>query len=1415
VLHEVGDPANRDLVLRRAVALRPTSPRVRHELARVLAATRHAREARALYADLAKKDPGNVEVRTALAELALAAGDHAEALDWLEGAGEGKALSAPWLRLFVDAAAGAPGLTEAQTALLEKAAAALVPPGSDSAQAVYLSRLSWALLRVGDRLKRPALRARAQALLDRAVALNPAEAGVRRELTGVLLAAGRPRDALPWLDALAKANPGDAALQRQLAGAALAAGDHRRALERVEALLKTDRANPELLVGFADAAAGAPRGVMTQGQVEIAQRLAAGSAKGVPDKAVYLSRLSWALLREGRRAEALAGLDRARALKPKATAARRELAGLLSAAGRHREALDWLEELAKANPGDAALRRQLAEATLWAGDAALGLRRLHEVLTADFEQPALWVHYVNAAAGLNKGALTAGQVRMAVRIAGRPVPKEAPSKVLYLSRLAWTLHCEEHAAEAGPLLDQAAALKPEDPKARRELAGVMLAAGRHKAGLRLFEGLTLTLEDRHQLMLLHAAARQFAEAETQCRAVLDKDPGNKRARQWLAHLALWGTHYARALGLYQALLTADPDQPGLWPGYVESAAMVKTLTPAQVRLVRAVFKRAGASSRDPVFLARLALVLHRHVERLTARPVPTASLVALATDPLTPLGAVAAEEARPTPARELLLRAVELRPKDATGLARLAWVVHQMGLGFHADRILDEAMALRPAEPAVRREVGDVLVATGRLKEGLGWFEELVKSFPANRELLIRRAEVTVWAGEYARGLDRLEKVLGPDLEPDSLWHTFVDAASSAPSMSASQLGIARKLAERPVPVKDVPGRAAYLSRLAWSLYREAERSGAKGPPATVNRLLDEALALKPAGRELRLELAGVLTATRRYGDAAGLYEGLARDFPGETEPRLRLAELALWGGDYERGLARFEKLWREGVRGRRVWAGFVDAAAALPSVGRPRAELALELADGVPAFADPREQAQYLSRLSWVLVREGKATGTAAWLKRAGTMLDEAVALRPADPRVRRELAGVLAAADQHAAGLKMFEGLPLDPEDRFQLAVLHAGLKQFDEAEAHLQAVLKARPGDRRARQWLAQVTLWRGRSAEALKLLEDRLTEDFRQPELWRAYATALAGVARPTPRQVELAVRIAGQPPGGGPDTATFLTRLAWALYREGKRVTNARLVEHAGALADRALALRPEGGDERRELAGVLAAVGKTKAAWALLDGLPPRDDDRRLRVNLLAADKRLDEAEAEARRLAEERPGDSEARLLLADVLGWNHKTAEAAAIYKGLLRANAADQGLRRRLAEVTLWSGDFDKALALYHDLLAADEDQPDLWPGYVDAAASARELPAGPHRRLLLLIAGQTRGAGRDPVFLARLSWVMRRLGEKARSVALLRAALARDPASREVRTRLAEALQAAGQYAEAERHYEYLLRTAPRR
>jgi tetratricopeptide (TPR) repeat protein len=772
-----------------------------------------------------------------------------------------------------------------------------------------------------------------------------------------------------------------------------------------------------------------------------------------------------------------------------------------------------------------------------------------------------------------------------------------------------------------------------------------------------------------------------------------------------------------------------------------------------------------------------------------------------------------AEQARPTSARRLWEKALQLRPREPVALARLAWVTHQLGFTTRGAQLLDEAISLRPTEPDTRREIGDVLVATGRLPEALRWFEDLAATSPNSRALQVRLAEVTVWAGQYERGLERVARLLDADETQRNLWPTFVDAASSAKTMTDKQVELARRLAAAPVPIEGAEAQMLYLSRLSWVLLREAKRLKPEEAPPLINALLDQALRLRAPQTQARRELAGVLTAARRFTDALTLYEGLARENPGDIQVRIRVAEVALWGGDHAGSLARFEALLRDGVRDPRVLAGYVAAAAAVPAITLAQAELAWQLSDRMPALEDKAAETAYRSHLAWILLREGRGAKP-EWLARAGVLLDQAVALKPTEPAIKRELAGVLSAAGRFAAGLELFEGMPLQWEDRLQRIGLLAGARRFDEAVKEAEAVLASRHNEPQARLWLARIALARGDHADALERARQLLEEDFERPELWRLFADAAGSADQLTAAQVRLALRIAEQLPCKQPAWIAALTRLAWALHQQAGRTGDDTLRATSAALAERALALDPRDPGERRELAGVLAAVGHPQSARQLLRGLTERTAaDCTLLVNLLAAEKDFDQAEAEARALVATQPDSFDAQLLLANVLSWNHKPEEALRVCERLQRSRPRDTRLTRRLAELSLSARRYDDALRYHHQLLADDWQQPDLWSGYVDAAASVKTLDLRPHKPFLLRITEQA-GTSRDAVFLTRFGWVLRRLEETKKSLPLLRRALALDPDSREIRRNLADALQAAGLYDEAERHYQHLLSTGAR-
>src|SRR5579871_6681835 len=145
--------------------------------------------------------------------------------------------------------------------------------------------------------------------------------------------------------------------------------------------------------------------------------------------------------------------------------ARRLLAGLLSWKKDYPAAIALLQQLSAEDPSDADLPARLAEVMVWSGDYAGALPRLQELLTTKFDQPALWQLFINAAASAPQ--LNAAQGGLAARI-GESITAAKSTDAAFLARLAWVLYRTKEAGKAGALLDQALALKPQDPGVRRE-----------------------------------------------------------------------------------------------------------------------------------------------------------------------------------------------------------------------------------------------------------------------------------------------------------------------------------------------------------------------------------------------------------------------------------------------------------------------------------------------------------------------------------------------------------------------------------------------------------------------------------------------------------------------------------------------------------------------------------------------------------------------------------------------------------------------------------------------------------------------------------------------------------------------------------------------------------------------------------
>jgi tetratricopeptide (TPR) repeat protein len=792
------------------------------------------------------------------------------------------------------------------------------------------------------------------------------------------------------------------------------------------------------------------------------------------------------------------------------------------------------------------------------------------------------------------------------------------------------------------------------------------------------------------------------------------------------------------------------------------------------------------------------------------------------------------------------------------------------------------ALKDKPDDRKALRQLADVLSWKKDYTEALDLFEKLSQSDPADAELRLRLAEVLLWKGEYGKALPRFQALLEANFDQPVLWRDFVDAAASGGPLSPEQARLAGRIADQ--AARGEPKDATLLARLAWVLYRlkQADRAGA---------LIDQAAALQPEDPAARKELAGVLAALGRTKPALRLYEGLTltaddhlslaglyaadQDFdaaeaqcravlkerpddrkalrqlagvltwkkdyaqalalmkklaeadPTDAEMPLRLAELMLWSGDYEQALERFQGLLEVNFDQPGLWHAFVDAAASTRRLTAGQKALTVRIYDKVTKAES--KDAAFLGRLAWLLYRAKESA-------KATELLEQAVALGPQEPGVRKELAGTLAAVGEFREALRMYEGLTLDLDDRYHLVGVYAtarlkcreildedpddrsARKQLDyvlgwtktakESVELLQKLAGESPDDGQLQVHAAEVTLWSAAYEDALKRFGALLNEQFDQPDLWRPYIDAAASSEGSfTTGQAQTIERLRERL-GGAENKAEYLSRLAWVMLRLKETSKGEKLL-------DRALALKPEEPTVRRELAGVLAAAGRHEEARRLYDGLKLTFADRYRLAEIDLAAGQYESAEKRVNEILQARPDDFRGQLLLAAVLSGTRRGPEAARLYRKLQRENPDDRTIPARLAELALGAGDYDNALTQFQDLLDRDPDEPALWAGYVDAAASASRLGDKVRPTAVRIYESLRERKSSDATLLTRLAWVLRRVKEADRSIALLEKALALEPTSRATRRQLAETLYEKGDYAEAEKHYQILLKSGASR
>ena len=442
-----------------------------------------------------------------------------------------------------------------------------------------------------------------------------------------------------------------------------------------------------------------------------------------------------------------------------------------------------------------------------------------------FDQPSLWRDYIDAAAAAK--SLPAPTADYALRIAREPAIIDVKDAA-FLGRLAWVLtRCREPELVSG-LLDRALALRPTQPEVKKTLIGGLSTAGRGREALQLYESLPAADRDRTQLVHIHCGMKNWPAAEKECRSLVADKPGDLDAERLLADVLSWKGDHAAALELLAKLKDSLPKDDSipvriaevtLWSGNPEKAMdqftrLARRRSEARGDLggIRRRRRRAeaveqgsactgaaGSPARSlkslpsvaPTTMSRLAWTLVRASKNAEAGKLLDLIAAKPPKDAISrrEIGGVFAAAGRNADAVKLF-EGLELTPEDHLQLASM----HAAQKNFDAAiKECQEALAKEPGSKPAMRLSADLLSWMGRHRESLEQFEELRRADPADVELAVRIAEVTLWSGAADRALALFAQELERDFNRPNVQKGFIDAAAAAKASSAERLPLLRE----------------------------------------------------------------------------------------------------------------------------------------------------------------------------------------------------------------------------------------------------------------------------------------------------------------------------------------------------------------------------------------------------------------------------------------------------------------------------------------------------------------------------------------------------------------------------------------------------------------------------------------------
>ena len=752
--------------------------------------------------------------------------------------------------------------------------------------AIYLSRLGWVLQRLGES-------DRSSEVVRRALTILPNNEQVRQQLASILLQAGKTEAAM-----LALGNPNSREARKLLIGIHL-----ENAAQQTDLALKNKKFDEALQLS----------------------------------RAIYADEHTWEN--------------------------EKFIANILSwkgGDGSFAEAIKIYEKHLQEFPADTDAEAHVAEITLWAKFYGDAVAKYQALLDPDnrFKQNAMKYGdgFINAASSAKE--LTPAQITIAEKLVDLKMKNQIDDPAV-ISRLAWVMLKAKNRDKAEDLLKKVKITKEMKPEVKKEIAGVFAEAGLYKSAIEALDNPQTDVE-RLALAKLHSGAKDWAPAIVQINAVIANKPADQellREAKFLladvysykgehpkaieefgrlkleypaektlpireAEVTLWAKQYDKALLMFQALYDKTPAEPKVWFGFASAVSMlgannsdkkVKPLIPENyANTIRRIAQRVidAPAVADTLLWARLAVAMQYTGDAQKADLFITRALEMKNRDPV-----VRRELANSLTVLRRFKDAIEmykgitLDRDDRLRLIDIATSAENLDLAVSEARAL---VLQDPTNKLDKKTLADVLSWRGDFSESLALYEQLVKDQPKDQDLMLKIADVTIWWRNYPEALVKFGELLTTRGEEARVYLGFIDAASSAPTLSPGHVKQALDVYDNYMKDKTKITDPVRLTRLAWVMIRTDK--GKKADDLTnygekADNLLNRALAMKPTDTETRRELAGVLAGRDRIKEAIAMFSLIEDEMT--FEDRINYAILLSSGGTRE-NLDEAEKQFRK-----------------------------------------------------------------------------------------------------------------------------------------------------------------------------------------------------------------------------------------------------------------------------------------------------------------------------------------------------------------------------------------------------------------------------------------------------------------------------------------------------------------------